>query len=386
MEPPDPSLGEPPAQPSPMSDLGLPYWVRRAGALSWLLIGVLIAVAAGAALISLTSSFTTPIVIAACMAIVFSPVVSWLVDRGVDSAVAAIAVLTGLVGTSAVVVYLATVAIVDQSDELSASLSDAVDQIKSWLADTPIDPDLVQRVSDSVSSSGPRLAGGIAGDLVSVVDSATGVFSGTVFALIVLYYLLKQGPAETVARPAAGDERDSLRHRIAGDVVRDVRGYFRGQTALALMNGVVIGLAAVVLGVPAAMAIALVNFVGAYVPYLGGFVGGALAVLMALGGGGLGAAVAMLAVALFVNLVLENLLQPVLIGGSLDIGPLTILLVTTLGGMAAGMVGLVLAAPAWAIAGDVVRELRAARPTDEPSDPLASAQRSVDDGERDEAN
>ncbi len=126
------------------------------------------------------------------------------------------------------------------------------------------------------------------------------------------------------------------------------------------MNGVVIGGAAAVFGVPAALAIGLVNFVGAYVPYLGGFVGGALAVLMALGDGGSGTAVAMLAVVLFVNLVLENLLQPVLIGGSLNIGPLTILLVTTLGGMVAGMVGLVLAAPAWAIAVDVHREFRAA--------------------------
>ena len=202
---------------------------------------------------------------------------------------------------------------------------------------------------------------------LALLSAATGVVSGLVFALIVLYYLLKKGPAETVAPPDPTDEGATLRYRIAGDAVRDVRGYFRGQTALALMNGVVIGGAAAVFGVPAALAIGLVNFVGAYVPYLGGFVGGALAVLMALGDGGLGLALAMLAVALFVNLVLENLLQPVLIGGSLNIGPLTILLVTTLGGMVAGMVGLVLAAPAWAIAVDVHREFRAARTTDEPA-------------------
>ena len=37
------------------------------------------------------------------------------------------------------------------------------------------------------------------------------------------------------------------------------------------------------------------------------------------------------------------------------------------GGMVAGMVGLVLAAPAWAIAADVHREFRAARTADEPA-------------------
>lgn len=101
---------------------------------------------------------------------------------------------------------------------------------------------------------------------MSVLNSATGVVSGVVLALIVLYYLLKEGPAEAVAPPDPADDRAILRHRIAVDAVRDVRGHFRGQTALALMNGVTIGLAAAVLGVPAAVAIGLVNVVGAYVP------------------------------------------------------------------------------------------------------------------------
>ena len=72
------------------SDLGLPYWLRRAGTLGWLLIGFLIAAGTLALLISTTSSFTTPIVIAACLAIVFAPASSWLVDRGVDASLAAI--------------------------------------------------------------------------------------------------------------------------------------------------------------------------------------------------------------------------------------------------------------------------------------------------------
>jgi predicted PurR-regulated permease PerM len=353
--------------PLPPADLGIPRWVRRVGTFSWLLIGFLIAAGALAFILSATSAFTTPLVIAGCLAIVFAPAVSWLVERGVNASIAALAVLVGLVGATAVVTYLAAAALVDQSDELAANLSDAVDDIKTWIDNGPIDPDLVQQISDSVSDSAPNLATGLAGNVFSVLNSATGVVSGLVFALIVLYYLLKKGPAETVAPPDPTDEGATLRYRIARDAVRDVRGYFRGQTALALMNGIVIGGAAAVFGVPAALAIGLVNFVGAYVPYLGGFVGGALAVLMALGDGGPGLALAMLGVALFVNLVLENLLQPVLIGGSLNIGPLTILLVTTLGGMVAGMVGLVLAAPAWAIAVDVHREFRAARTAGEPA-------------------
>lgn len=342
----------------------LPHWVRRVGVFSWLLIGFIAAVAIVAVLLSATSAVTTPVIIAICLAIVFDPAVRWLVDRGAPPALGSIVVLAGLVAGGGTAVYLAAAAVVDQADSLRSSLDEATERIRTWLEDTPVDPGLVDQVSEAVADSGPRLVTGLASDVASVLNSATGVLSGIALALIVLYYLLKEGPARTISGPTS--ESSSLRARIAEDGVRDVRGYFGGQTAIALMNGAVIGLAALALGVPAAATIAVVNFVGAYVPYLGGLLGGAVAVLLALGDGGIGPAIAILAVALFVNLGLENLLQPVLIGSSLNLGSLTVLLVTTVGGMLAGMIGLVLAAPLWALVVDIRRELTRSGVSDEP--------------------
>ena len=82
--------------------------------------------------------------------------------------------------------------------------------------------------------------------------------------------------------------------------------------------------------------------------------------LMALGEGGIALALIVLAISLSVNLLLENLLEPVLLGGSLNLHPLTILLVTSLGGIIAGMIGLILAAPVVAILVDIKRELKTA--------------------------
>ena len=129
---------------------------------------------------------------------------------------------------------------------------------------------------------------------------------------------------------------------------------------MALVNGAAIGVAALVLGVPAAGAIGVVNFFGSYVPYLGAFIGGAFAVLMALGEGGIGLALVILGITLAVNIVLENVLEPKLLGGSLDLHPLLVLLATSLGGLIAGMIGLILAAPALAIALDIKSELKVA--------------------------
>lgn len=48
-----------------------------------------------------------------------------------------------------------------------------------------------------------------------------------------------------------------------------------------------IGIVALVLGLPLVFTIVVVNFVGGYIPYFGAFLGCGLAVIIALGDGGL---------------------------------------------------------------------------------------------------
>ena len=83
-----------------------------------------------------------------------------------------------------------------------------------------------------------------------------------------LFFFLKDGP---VIRAWA--ERHLGVPRPVGDIVvsrtlQSLRGYFVGVTAVAAFNGIVIGLGALVLGVPQAGSIAVVNFAAAYIPFL----------------------------------------------------------------------------------------------------------------------
>ena len=197
--------------------------------------------------------------------------------------------------------------------------------------------------------------------MATAVDTAAGFITGLILGAMVLYYLLKDGPMLTrrwVNSKADRADRDAT-ERIVNKALQDVQGYFGGKTALALVNGVSIAIAMYFLGVPGALAIGVVNVIGAYIPYIGAFFGGAFAVLMALGEGGIGLALAAFALVMLAQLVLENLLEPKLLGSSLNLHPLTILLATTLGGMVAGMIGLILAAPVVAIVVDLKKELTA---------------------------
>ena len=121
---------------------------------------------------------------------------------------------------------------------------------------------------------------------------------------------------------------------------------------------VVIGIASLLLGLPLVFTIVVVNFIGGYIPYIGAFLGGGLAVIIALGDGGLSQAAIMLVVVLAANLALENFVEPKVMGRTLDIHPLVVLVVTALGGLLGGIVGLILAVPVTVIASNAISRLR----------------------------
>ena len=96
---------------------------------------------------------------------------------------------------------------------------------------------------------------------------------------------------------------------------------------------------------PLAGTIAIVTFLGAYIPYIGAWTAGAFAVLLALGGSGPDAAGAMVVIQLLSNGPLQQIVQPIAYGAALGLHPLAVLIVTIAGGALFGAIGLVLAAP-----------------------------------------
>jgi putative heme transporter len=131
---------------------------------------------------------------------------------------------------------------------------------------------------------------------------------------------------------------------------------------------VVTGLAALLLGLPLVSTIIVVNFIGGYIPYIGAFLGGGLAVMIAWGEGGPGVAAIRLVVVFASNLLLENFVEPKVMGRTLDIHPLVVLVVTALGGLLGGIVGLILAVPATVIAANAIGRLRSKGFIDEVAD------------------
>jgi predicted PurR-regulated permease PerM len=146
---------------------------------------------------------------------------------------------------------------------------------------------------------------------------------------------------------------------VTTNVAKSLRSYFLAVTIIAAFNAVLIGGAALILGVPLAGTIAVVTFAGAYIPYVGAWVAGGFAVLIALGAEGTSAALVMAVVALLANGALQQMIQPLVMGATLGLNPLVVLIVTIGAGALFGMIGLTLAAPLTSAAVHISSELRA---------------------------
>jgi predicted PurR-regulated permease PerM len=132
-------------------------------------------------------------------------------------------------------------------------------------------------------------------------------------------------------------------------------------TIVAAFNGVVVGLGAVILGVPLAGTIGVVTFVTAYIPFIGAFVAGGFAVVIALGANGTTTALIMLLIVLLANGLLQNIVQPFAMGAALDLNPLVVLVATIGAGCIFGTLGLILAAPLLSAAVHITKDLGRAR-------------------------
>jgi predicted PurR-regulated permease PerM len=194
---------------------------------------------------------------------------------------------------------------------------------------------------------------------VSSLGSLVAFAGALILGALIMYYLLKDGARlrRAVVAQVGLSIQDDVNDFVS-DACGILRDYGRGRTAMSAIVAVVVGVASLLLGLPLVFTIIVVNFIGGYIPYIGAFIGGGLAVVVALGDGGLGVAAVMLAVVLASNLLLENFVEPKVMGRTLDIHPLVVLVVTALGGFLAGIVGLILAVPFTVIAGNAVGRLR----------------------------
>ncbi len=333
-----------------------PRWLRDLGRSSWLLVGLLLLLLGIIWLLAETYTITGPMVCALIVSVVAMPVVR-LLDRHMPRAAAAAIVLIAIAAIAIVIVVVVIAGITGQSSEISAALAAGVERIQGWMKSAGVDSSSASGAATTAKNAAAQMTSTLVHGIIHGIRGLASVLFGLSLAALGTFFLLKDGQQMRRWLDRHVGLPEPIACTISGAVITSLRGYFRGVTLVAAFNGVVVGLAALILGVPLAGTIAVVTFVTAYVPYIGAVVAGTFAVLIALGAQGPGIAIAMLVVVLLANGLLQNLVQPFAMGSALHLNPLVVLVVTIGAGCLFGMLGLVLAAPLVSAAVRVAKEL-----------------------------
>lgn len=185
--------------------------------------------------------------------------------------------------------------------------------------------------------------------------TVTGVLTGTVIALFCTFFFLLDGRAiwTWVVGLLPRQARQQV-HQAGRRGLVTLAAYTRTQILVAAVDATGIGVGAAILGLPLALPLGILVFVGSFIPFVGALVTGAIAVLVALVVKGWVTAVIMLVIVLAVQQIEGNVLQPFLMGHAVALHPVAVLLVVTGGTMYAGIVGALFAVPVAAVLNTVI--------------------------------
>ena len=334
-------------------------WLRDLGLLAWFLVGVGLVLFGLTWLLGVTSTIVDPVIVGAILATVAGPLVTKMQGRGIPRAAGAGIVLLGLIALGVVIALLVLGGLYEQSSEIKAAASEAADKVQGWLDDAGVQN--VDQVKDDAKSGTSQTGATLLQGVTKGIQGLTSFAFFLTFAVFSTFFLLKDGATvrgfinRNMGVPAA------VANTITGNVILSLRRYFLGVTIVAAFNAVVVGIGAYLLDVPLWGTIAVVTFVTAYVPFIGAFVSGAFAVVLTLSAQGTTAAVIMLVIVLLANGLLQNIVQPIAFGATLDLNPLVVLIVTIGFGCLFGMIGLLLGAPLTSAALHISRELAAVK-------------------------
>jgi len=336
----------------------IPYGVRIAAAWAWRLGLILLVIGVLIWLLSHVSFLIIPVLVAALLAGLLSPVVRWLVRRHVPKGLAVAITVLGFIGAIIGALTLVGRQLVQGFGELWSQALTGVQQVQTWLSEGPLHLTAAQidkYIEDATAALQNNSSSILSGALT--FGSTAGHFAaGLVLALFVLIFFLLEGAriwaflVRLLPRSARRATDGAGRRGWASMV-----SYTRIQMFVAFVDAVGIGVGAAILGVPLALPLGVLVFLGSFIPVVGALVTGAIAVLLALVANGPVNALIMLAVVLGVQQLEAHILQPLVMGKAVALHPVAVILSVAAGSYLAGIPGALFSVPILAVANSSIR-------------------------------
>lgn len=298
------------------------------------------------------------VLISIFFALAIAPPVGRLEGLGVPRWLAILLVYLGIGAAIVGVGLLIVPPLVEGIDDLSGDIPSYIEDLRENETFREYDDryDITSSIEEQASELPSRL-GDAAGTLR---DVTVGVFSSLVqlFSILVItFFLLIEGKRilDFVYRQL-GAERENRIRTVADDISSAISGYVFGAFLIAILAGIVTYVTLVILGVPFALPLAIVNGFFALIPLVGATIGGVLVgIVVALTSFPVGLIV-WVAVVFLYQQIENNLIVPHVYGQAVQIHPLAVIVAILIGAALLGILGALIAIPAAAALQALVRD------------------------------
>ena len=316
------------------------------------------------AVLSDTASMLTRIAIGILIALALDPLADALqrrlsLSRGIAVGILALGVLL----FAGLLIAILGPRAVAEAGNFSDQLPETLDEIESLplIGDWARDNDLATKVQDWLRELPEKITDERIEEVASSLVS--GVASILIVGLIAIAVLIDGENLVGRVRRLLPPDRRPQADRVGQIAYRTVGRYFGGSVTIAFLQGVYVLTLGLLLGVPLTPVAAVWAMITNLIPQVGGFLGGSFFVLLASTQGAREAIIAGVAFVVYLNIE-NNLIQPAIVGRSVDLTPPTTMVAAFIGGAIAGIPGAVIATPLIGTAKAIYMEARGRQKAD----------------------
>ncbi len=340
----------------------VPFGMRIAAAWSWRMLVIAAALALLLWALTNLSLVVIPVIISILLAALLVPLKEKLISLRLPRWLAVMISFLGLLAAVTLLMFLIVTQFRSGYQDLATRSTESYNQFMQWLSGAPFYIDSAQfdkfitGLFNGLNTDRNILVSGA----LSITTTLSHLLAGLLLTLFSTLFFLIDG--KTIWRWFVGFMPTRARAAVdgagrAGWV--SVGQYVRVQIFVAFVDAVGIGLGALILGVPLAIPIAVLVFLGSFIPFLGAITTGALAAFVALIYNGPVNALVMLGIVVLVNQIEGHVLQPLVMGSAVRVHPLGVVLAVSAGTLIAGIPGALFAVPIVAALNSTVNYLTA---------------------------
>jgi predicted PurR-regulated permease PerM len=354
--------------PANFDDAAVEPLVRKTAAWAWRLLVILTAVVALLWTLKRLEIIVVPVLLALMISALLVPAVDWLDRRGLPRGGAVAVVLLGGFAILGGILAFVIVQFVYGLPDLTEQVTRSIESTRRWLIEGPahLRGEQIDNAGNAAIQALHNNQAKLTSGALSTAATLTELVTAAVLVLFTLIFFLYGGRNiwQYVTKIFPADARDRVREAgCAG--YGSLIGYVRATFLVALTDAAGVGTGLAIMGIPLALPLASLVFLGAFIPLVGAVIAGFLAVVVALLAKGIIYALITLGLLVAVNQLEAHLLQPLVMGRAVSIHPLGVVLAISTGGVLAGIVGALLAVPTVAFLNNAIQVLLAPDPSAE---------------------